>query len=180
VKRALLALGALLAGCSSELADGAPTFPAGAAAPGPGALLLVPEDDELAELLERADASWEAHGVAPERIRIGTPGDAGGLPVSWWSSAAITAKCAPEGHAIGCLDRWVDGLLVAFDAPVETLPMVVRHEMGHALRLDSEPWHLDCVDPAEGTMCAAPTPGVEVTEADVAFVCGSAAAPCAR
>ena len=178
--RAALALGALLAACTQPAADGAPTFPEDAAAPGSGAFLLVPEDEELAELLERADASWERVGVAPDRIRIGAPGDAGGMLVSWWSSAAITEKCAPDGHAIGCLDRWADGLLVAFDAPAETLPMVVRHEMGHALRLDSEAWHLDCADPSEGTMCSAPTPAVEVTEADVAFVCGSAAAPCER
>jgi hypothetical protein len=144
-------------------------------APAPEVTFLVPDDDELHALLVSADAEWEAAGVAPGRLIVGQPGDAGGVPVAWRSTAYVSEKCMPNGGtAIGCLDRRVRR--PARNARADRPPL-----LGHTLRGIAEEWHVSesaCAeDRAAATMCDKSVSST-ITEADADFICGSETAPC--
>lgn len=162
----------VLAACGAPSSD----------APASSRLTVVPEDNELHELLVDADEAWQVAGVAADRIVVGAPGDEGGVPVVWRSTAYVSAKCMPNGGtAIGCLDVKGEGLVVAFDAPRERLALIVRHELGHTLRDVTEQWHVSeeacAADRASATMCDGST-ATEITNADAAFICDSETDPC--
>ncbi len=166
---AALALVALSA-CAQPDVDAAPVWV-------DAAVTFVPADDELAALLVAADLAWESAGVHPDFITIAAPGSADGVPVEWRTTADVSAECgmAPGLTAIGCM--LPDALLVSSDAEGRKLNLIVRHEMGHAMRTLAEQWHLDCVDRTSATMCDGST-AAELTAADTDFICASAAQPC--
>jgi hypothetical protein len=168
---ALLAL-VVLAACAEPAADAAPTFA------NVTLVTFVPADDELGALLVAADLAWDAAGVRPEAVVIAAPGSTAGIPVEWRTTLELIAKCSPDGRkTIGCADVTGEGLLISADAHASKLALIVRHEMGHTLRLAGESWHLDCEDRTAATMCDASTAS-EITALDTDFICGSASNPC--
>lgn len=171
VALALVALNA----CAQPDADAAPMW-ADTTAPAPS-VTFVPADDELAALMVAADLAWEAAGVRADYIQIAAPGSAHGIPVEWRTTADVSAECgmAPGLTAIGCM--LPDALLVSSDAAGSKLNLIVRHEMGHAMRALTEQWHLECDDRTEATMCDGSTAG-SITAQDTDFICDSASAPC--
>ncbi len=168
-----LALVALSA-CAQPAADAAPVW---ADAAEPAGVTFVPADDELAALLTTADLAWEAAGVHPGFIQVAAPGSADGIPVEWRTTADVSAECGmPVGKtAIGCM--LPSALLVSSDAAGTKLNLIVRHEMGHAMRALTETWHIDCDDRTSATMCDGST-AAELTAADTDFICASASQPC--
>ncbi len=173
---AALALVALSA-CAQPNVDAAPVWVDGDTEP---RVTFVPADDELAALLTAADLAWEAAGVHPDFIMVAAPGAAGnlqGTPVEWRTTADVSAECgmAPGLTAIGCMLPNV--LLVSSDAAGSKLNLIVRHEMGHAMRDLTEQWHIECDDRTTATMCDRST-APAISAADTDFICASASLPC--
>ncbi len=174
--KSILALGAAVLACGAP-ADPAPVWDA----PPPAQsqhVAFVAEDDELYAIMQAADDAWSIAGVRPNAIVVLAPGapQPGALPAVWGTTEKISGLCMPGGGtAIGCMRS--DALWVSNDADPDTLALIARHEMGHALRLVSEPWHLECADPTTATMCDG-SRASELTAADAAFICSSATHPC--
>jgi hypothetical protein len=114
---------------------------------------------DLLELLDAARADWADAGLT-EQVHVPF--------VAWADDIGLACAYGGRRRLLGCYQD--GGIYMNTDyQPTDDLALVMRHELGHALRLTGG--HLPCSGwPGDALMCDGGNGSGEVTQRDVAFV----------